>query len=87
MFNAFTLQVIKPYNAHEAQGNAVLQVELPFLLPRHPNDLATFEIFIIFFQVLVPMTRFVLDLLLLLLVVQTKLLRDKELRRCKHDIQ
>lgn len=80
--------MIKPYNAHEAQGNAVLQVELRFLLPCHPNDLATFLIFfIIFFQVLAPMTRFVLDLLLLLVVVKTKLLRDKELRRRKHDIQ
>ena len=37
--------MIKPYNAHEAQGNAVLQVELRFLLPCHPNDLATFYIF------------------------------------------
>lgn len=80
--------MIKPYNAHEAQGNAVLQVELRFLLPCHPNDLATFLIFfIIFFQVLAPMTRFVLDLLLLLVVVKTKLLWDKELRRRKHDIQ
>ena len=77
--------MIKPYNAHEAQGNAVLQVELRFLLPCHPNDLATF--FIIFFQVLAPMTRFVLDILLLLVVVKTKLLRDKELRRRKHDTQ
>ena len=24
---ALALQVVKPYNAHEAQGNAVLQVE------------------------------------------------------------
>ena len=80
--------MIKPYNAHEAQGNAVLQVELCFLLPCHPNDLATFFIFfIIFFHVLAPMTRFVLDLLLLLVVVKTKLLWDKELRRRKHDIQ
>ena len=80
--------MIKPYNAHEAQGNAVLQVELRFLLPCHPNDLATFFIIIIiFFQVLAPMTRFVLDLLLLLVVVKTKLLWDKELRRRKHDIQ
>ena len=80
--------MIKPYNAHEAQGNAVLQVELRFLLPCHPNDLATFYIFfIIFFQVLAPMTRFVLDILLLLVVVKTKLLRDKELRRRKHDTQ
>ena len=80
--------MIKPYNAHEAQGNVVLQVELRFLLPCHPNDLATFYIFfIIVFQVLAPMTRFVRDLLLLLVVVKTKLLRDKELRRRKHDIQ
>ena len=77
--------MIKPYNAHEAQGNAVLQVELRFLLPCHPNDLATFFFIIIFFHVLAPMTRFVLDLLLLLVVVKTKLLRDKELRRRKHD--
>ena len=40
-----------------------------------------------FLQVLASMTRFVLDLLLLLVVVKTKLLRNKELRRCKHDIQ
>lgn len=81
--------MIKPYNAHEAQGNAVLQVELRFLLPCNPNDLAPFFIFLVFFffQVLAPMTRFVLDLLLLLLVVKTKQLRDKELCRRKRDIQ